>query len=70
MKKTLYVEGMSCHNCVKHVTTALQELDGVTGVDVNLKNGTASVELNKEIADQTFIDVIDDAGYTVTKIEG
>lgn len=70
MKKTIFVEGMSCQNCVKHVTHALEDIDGVKAVNVDLDKGVANVELLKEVTEQTLIDAIDDAGYTVTKIEG
>lgn len=68
MKKTLKIEGMMCQHCVAHVTKALQAIDGVVNVDVNLKKKTATVEMGLEIADQTFISAISEAGYEVKKI--
>lgn len=68
MKKTLKIEGMMCQRCVAHVTKALQDMDGVISVEVNLKKKTAIVELSVEIADETFIATITEAGYEVKKI--
>ena len=68
MKKTLKIEGMMCQRCVAHVTKALQDMDGVISVEVNLKKKTAIVELSVEIADETFISAITEAGYEVKKI--
>ena len=68
MKKTLKIEGMMCQHCVAHVTKALQGLDGVTSVDVNLKKKCAVVELDCEIADEIFTAAITEAGYEVKKI--
>ena len=68
MKKTLKIEGMMCQHCVAHVTKALQGVEGVLSVEVNLKKKTAIVETSKEIANETFIDVIKEAGYEVKKI--
>ena len=68
MKKTLKIEGMMCQHCVAHVTKALQGMEGVLSVDVNLKKKTAVVETAAQIADETFIAVIKDAGYEVKKI--
>ncbi len=68
MKKTLKIEGMMCQHCVAHVTKALQGVDGVGGVEVNLKKKTATVELLKEVADVTFVTAITQAGYEVKKI--
>ena len=68
MKKTLKIEGMMCQHCVAHVTKALQGIEGVASVEVNLKKKTAVVELSKEIDDATFISAIAEAGYEVKKI--
>jgi len=37
------VTGMTCNHCVASVTEELSELDGVTGVSVDLKPGEASI---------------------------
>ncbi len=68
MKKSLKVEGMMCQHCVAHVTKALQEVAGVSLVEVNLKKKTAFVELTEEVADERLISAITRAGYEVTKI--
>lgn len=68
MIKTIKVEGMMCMHCVAHVTKALQSVDGVGKVDVNLKKKTAVVELIKEIPDTVLITAILDAGYQVKSI--
>ncbi len=68
MKKTLKVEGMMCQRCVAHVEKALQGVEGVASVEVNLKKKTAVVELNAEVLDETLTAAITDAGYEVKKI--
>lgn len=68
MKKTMVIEGMMCQHCVAHVTKALQDIDGVLEVEVNLKKKTAVVTLAKEIDNETFVSAITEAGYTVEKI--
>ena len=68
MKKTLKIDGMMCQRCVAHVTKALQGIDGVDTVEVNLKKKIATVELSSEIADETFVSVITEAGYEVKNI--
>lgn len=66
--KTIKVEGMMCVRCVAHVTKALQGIEGVKEVDVNLKKKTAVVTLEKDVEDNVFISAIVDAGYEVKKI--
>ncbi|MBE7100635.1 MAG: heavy metal translocating P-type ATPase [Clostridiales bacterium] len=68
MKKTLKIEGMMCQRCVAHVTKALQSVDGVAEVDVNLKKKTAVVALDNEVSDEVLTAAITDAGYEVKKI--
>lgn len=70
MKKKLYIEGMSCEHCVKHVKDALSEIPGVGAVEVDLKNKYAIVESTAEISDETLKNaVVEEAGYELIKIE-
>lgn len=69
MKKILYVEGMVCNNCVSHVTEALLEIEGVAGADVVLEPKTATVTLEKEIADEVLKAAVMEAGYDVTVVQ-
>src|SRR5690349_19957265 len=39
----LAVRGMTCHNCARHVTEAIQRVPGVATADVRLEEGRASV---------------------------
>lgn len=68
MKKTLTIEGMMCQHCVAHVTKALQGVDGVKAVEVNLKKKTAVVEFEETVTNETLTSAITEAGYEVKKI--
>jgi len=63
MTKTIYVEGMMCMHCVKHVNDALAKIDGVTKVDVNLEGKSATIEADRDITDEELKAVITEAGY-------
>ena len=63
MEKELKVNGMMCVNCQKHVHDALAAMAGVSAVDVSLENGTAKVTADREISQDEFKKVIEDAGY-------
>jgi copper ion binding protein len=69
MAKRIYIEGMSCDHCVKHVTNALIEVDGVKDVKVDLKGKIAAVELSGTVDDSKLKEAVEEAGYDVTKIE-
>ncbi|SHJ45158.1 heavy-metal-associated domain-containing protein [Tepidibacter formicigenes] len=69
MEKKIFIEGMSCGNCVKHVKEALKEIDGVKEVEVNLENKYAKITIDKEVSNDTIKEIIYDAGYDVKNIE-
>lgn len=69
MKKKIFIKGMSCQHCVRHVTEALEEISGVKSVKVDLAGKYAEVELAHEVDDEKFKTAIDEAGYEVTSIE-
>ena len=58
------VDGMTCGACVNKVKTALEQCDGVLGVEVSKKDGTAIVEIDKDKVDaEKLIEVIKKAGF-------
>ena len=69
MSKTIYVEGMTCNNCVRHVEEALKELEGVKSVKVDLNGKRVELELFHEVSDQKITEAIEDAGYDVSSIQ-
>jgi len=67
MEKTIDIEGMSCAHCVKHVTEALNAIDGVKA-EVSLENKNAKVSLQKEVSDDVLKEAVVKAGYEVKGI--
>ena len=65
MKTVLNIEGMSCAHCVKHVTEALEALDGVKA-EVSLEAKTATVEYNGAVTLDEMKAAVIDAGYEAT----
>ncbi len=61
----LSVQGMSCENCAKHVTEALEKVSGVTKVTVSLRDNTAEVELSSDAGEVTpqLLQAVEQAGY-------
>lgn len=41
---TVSIKGMSCQHCVASTKKALEDIDGVTNVDVNLEKNEASYD--------------------------
>ena len=69
MNKKISIEGMSCEHCIKHVTNALSELNGVNSVDVNLEGNYAIIHTANEVSDEDIKAALDDAGYDVVGVE-
>ena len=58
---TLSIIGMTCNNCVKHVSEALKAVPGVRSADVDLATGLAVVE--GEAAEKALIEAVEEEGY-------
>ena len=69
MKKVLTVEGMMCAHCQAHVQKALAGVEGVTEAVVDLESKKATVTLAQDVADQTLMDAVTEAGYTPVSCE-
>jgi len=67
----LTVTGLTCGNCVKHVTEELSAVEGVSAVTVDLVAGGAStVTLTSAapVARETLAAAVDEAGYELTDV--
>jgi copper chaperone len=65
MVTTLRVKGMSCQHCVMSVTKALNQLEGVQNVQVDLQKGEVHFDNTKGIVLNKIEKAISDAGYEV-----
>ena len=68
MIKKLSISGMTCHNCVRHTKEALEEIEGVSNVTVDLATNSASIECNNSVKDETLKEAVSEAGYEITAI--
>jgi copper chaperone CopZ len=63
MNRILKIEGMTCGHCSMKVKEKLLDICGVSEVEVNLEDKTATVQLEHEVSDQKFRDSIESIGY-------
>ena len=61
--KTVRIKGMSCQHCVKAVKKALEEIEGISGVAVDLATGEATFEETRPVDNELMRDKIKKAGY-------
>ncbi|MGA2280600.1 MAG: cation-translocating P-type ATPase [Verrucomicrobiota bacterium] len=67
----LSIGGMSCNNCARHVTGAIQSVPGVRSATVILDAGRASVRWNSGAVQNAsaVIEAVQKAGYTAKEIQ-
>jgi copper chaperone len=65
MISVLKVKGMSCQHCVMSVTKALNQLEGIKNVQVDLVKGEVRFDNTKSVASDRIQKAITDAGYEV-----
>jgi copper chaperone len=64
MSETTYtVTGMTCSHCVASVTEEISEIDGVTGVAVDLPTGAVTVSSDRPIDEAEVRTAVEEAGY-------
>lgn len=56
------VTGMTCGNCVKHVTEEVEEIDGVTGVQIELDGGRMALTSEDKIDFEAVKAAVAEAG--------
>ena len=61
----IHVDGMTCQNCVRHVTEAIAEVAGVTSVSVDLDSASASVDTDGNLDLAAVTAAVEDAGYSI-----
>ena len=69
-KLNIHIEGMTCPSCEKIITQALQELPGISNINVNKDENRATLEADLSCVDSsTIIQTIEEAGYTAKIFE-
>lgn len=66
-RKLIEVEGLHCENCKNSVEKAINALEGAAA-KVNLKEQTAEVVLEKNVADEVLKAAVEKAGFHVLAI--
>jgi len=66
MNKIINVDGITCEHCVDTIKEAVEILDGVFSVDVDIEKKQVVVEFDEEIAKaEDLIDKIEEVGFKV-----
>ena len=66
--RIIAIEGMTCDNCVKTLTKAIKQVNGVKDVQVDRKNARATVTFDTTKTDVAAIHAnIEKSGYRATR---
>ena len=68
MTKVITVEGMMCGHCEAHVAQALGKVPGVESAKADRNKKEARVECGAEVADETLLKAVQDAGYDASDV--
>lgn len=68
MHVLIKVEGMSCQNCVKHVTEAIKNAQPVETVTIHLEDKTVMLTGTTPLNLEQLKNAIEEAGYDVSSI--
>ncbi len=63
---TYTVSGMTCGHCVMSVTEEVTEVEGVTGVEIDLASGQMTVTSDGPADDTLIRSAVAEAGYQVS----
>ncbi|MEV0720323.1 cation transporter [Asanoa sp. NPDC050611] len=69
METTYTVTGMTCGHCVNAVTGEIAKIDGVTGVQVELANGSVTVTSAGPVDKADVAAAVDEAGYDLVGVQ-
>ena len=66
MNKILNVDGITCEHCVDTIKEAVEVLDGVLRVDVDIEKKQVVVEIDEKMSKpEDLIDKIEEVGFKV-----
>jgi copper chaperone len=65
--KSIKIKGMSCQHCVMAATKALNAVDGIKDVNVDLKSGVATYTEVKTVDPAVIAAAIKKAGYEIVE---
>lgn len=64
-QSTYTVTGMTCDHCERAVIGEVSQIEGVTGVEVDLATGAVTVTADGAVDDGAVAAAVDEAGYEV-----
>jgi Cu+-exporting ATPase len=67
IRKQFPIIGMHCASCAKLIERKLNKVDGIVRASVNYANEIASIEMSKNVTDESIEEAVISAGYRIGK---
>ncbi|GAB19582.1 copper chaperone CopZ [Gordonia effusa NBRC 100432] len=61
------VTGMTCGHCASSVREEIAEIDGVTGVEVDVQTGAVEISSASALDDDEVANAVTEAGYQLVR---
>ncbi len=62
------VTGMTCGHCETHVREEVEQIAGVTGIEVSAQSGKLVITSDAELSDADVLAAVDEAGYEAARL--
>ena len=69
IRKTIFIEGMSCGHCSKRVEDALKSVNGVKSVKVSLDEKKADIILKNDVDNNVLKNAVENVGFKVVNVQ-
>ena len=69
IKKTIFIEGMSCGHCSKRVEVALKSVNGVKSVKVSLEEKKVDIILKNDVDNNVLKNAVENVGFEVVNVQ-
>ncbi|GAA2832281.1 copper chaperone CopZ [Leucobacter komagatae] len=61
------VTGMTCSHCEMSIREEVEQIDGVTGIDVSAASGKLEVTTDGALDDAAVLAAVEEAGYSAVR---
>ena len=69
IRKTIFINGMSCGHCSKRVEDSLKSVNGVKSVKVSLDEKKADVVFKNDIDNDVLKKAVEEVGFEVVNVQ-
>lgn len=69
IRKTIFINGMSCGHCSKRVEVALKSVNGVKSVKISIEEKKADLILKNDVENNVLKNAVEEVGFEVVNVQ-